>query len=179
MTTFTARARRSGGWWALDVPALPGAYSQVRRLDQAPEAIADALSALLERHIAPDDVMVIPDLGTSGAVVTASKAARAEVARRTEEVATLTRRAIEELSRTGLSVRDIGVILGLSHQRVQQLQQSSGRDGGATSSRMAVSSRASGGRVVAKDASTGTGVATSKSAKAAKASARNRSTKAG
>ena len=62
MTTYTARARRSAAWWALDVPEVPGAYSQARRLEQAPEAMADALSVLLERHIAPDDVtvMVVP-----------------------------------------------------------------------------------------------------------------------
>ncbi len=31
---YTVRVRRSGAWWAIDVPELPGVYSQARRLDR-------------------------------------------------------------------------------------------------------------------------------------------------
>lgn len=32
---YRAHAVRSGNWWAIDVPDVPGAFTQVRRLDQA------------------------------------------------------------------------------------------------------------------------------------------------
>jgi hypothetical protein len=34
MKTYTVRAERSGHWWALEAPEIPGLYSQARRLDQ-------------------------------------------------------------------------------------------------------------------------------------------------
>src|SRR5450759_835444 len=46
--TYTARARRSGAWWAIDVPDLPGVYSQARRLDGVESMARDAIALFLD-----------------------------------------------------------------------------------------------------------------------------------
>jgi predicted RNase H-like HicB family nuclease len=46
-TTYEVHAERDNGWWVLTVPAVPGAFSQARRLDQAPEMITDAIALVL------------------------------------------------------------------------------------------------------------------------------------
>ncbi|MFD3506764.1 hypothetical protein [Nocardia sp. NPDC058666] len=38
----TAHASRSGGWWAISVPEVPGLFTQVRRLDQVVATVRDA-----------------------------------------------------------------------------------------------------------------------------------------
>ena len=48
-TTLTARCARSEGWWAVEVPEVPGLFTQARRLDQVPEAVVDAASLLTGR----------------------------------------------------------------------------------------------------------------------------------
>lgn len=45
-STLTARCARSEGWWAVEVPEVPGLFTQARRLDQVPEAVVDAASLL-------------------------------------------------------------------------------------------------------------------------------------
>jgi predicted RNase H-like HicB family nuclease len=47
MSTYRVEARRVGGWWALEVPELPGVFSQVRRLDAAEEAAREAIALML------------------------------------------------------------------------------------------------------------------------------------
>ncbi|MGP3734330.1 type II toxin-antitoxin system HicB family antitoxin [Streptomyces sp. GDS52] len=40
-------ARRIGEWWALEVPDLPGVFSQVKRLEQADAAVREAIAVML------------------------------------------------------------------------------------------------------------------------------------
>ncbi len=120
MKTYTVRAERSGHWWALEAPAVPGLYSQARRLDQAEEMARDALSAMLE--VPPDsfEVEIVPVLspGTEQ-VLRARAAARADAERRREAVDREAALALTEDE--GLTVRDAGKVMGLSFQRVSQL----------------------------------------------------------
>lgn len=61
-STLTARCARSDGWWAIDVPEVPGLFTQARRLDQVATAVLDA-AALLTGHPEADvDVTVVPVL---------------------------------------------------------------------------------------------------------------------
>lgn len=46
--TYTARAERSGKWWAIEVPEIPGVFTQVKRLDQVEEMARDAIALMLE-----------------------------------------------------------------------------------------------------------------------------------
>jgi predicted RNase H-like HicB family nuclease len=44
MTRYTVTAERSGQWWALQCVEVPGAVSQVRRLDQAEDMMREAIA---------------------------------------------------------------------------------------------------------------------------------------
>ncbi|MDK8650009.1 hypothetical protein QP849_06280 [Alloscardovia omnicolens] len=46
LTNVTARATHSGKWWAIDVPEIPGLFSQTRRLDQIEAMVKDAAKML-------------------------------------------------------------------------------------------------------------------------------------
>ncbi len=39
----TAEVSRSGAWWAVEVPEVPGAFTQAERLDQVEAAVVDAV----------------------------------------------------------------------------------------------------------------------------------------
>ena len=119
---LTANCVRDGKWWIVRVPEIRGLFTQVRRLDQVVEWVTDAASMLDDQ---PEDgwtVTVVPQLGAQNdAVVTSAKLARERLRHAESQSAETNRTAITHLSALGLSTRDIGAILGLSHQRVQQI----------------------------------------------------------
>ena len=121
-TTYQAIARRSGTWWAVEVPDVPGAHTQGRSLREAEQMAREAVSLLLD--VEEDQVLIDlrPELpeATIGILADfeARRAAReeAEDAERTAQEA-----AARALKEAGLSVRDAGAVLGISHQRIAQL----------------------------------------------------------
>lgn len=119
VATYTARARRSGDRWAIDVPELPGVFSQARRLDQVEEMARDAISLMIDAAADSFDVVVQP-------VVLETVAAVASMREDLEELQELMQRVVRvtvhDLKGRGLTVRDIGRILDVSHQRVAQLE---------------------------------------------------------
>jgi predicted RNase H-like HicB family nuclease len=120
---YTARCRRSDGWWAIEVPELQGVFSQARRLDQVEAMTRDAIALFLDVPDDSFDLAVQPVLPQEiEADLKAANAARslADNAGREakDSVRRVTRRLHDEL---GLTVRDAGTILGVSHQRAQQL----------------------------------------------------------
>ena len=121
--TYAAKARRIGAWWALDVPEVPGVHTQVRRLDQAEAMVRDAIAAV--RDIPPDsfDVTIQPHLPQEArALVDQAATARARAAAAQEDAGRLTREAARLLvEQQGLTVRDAGALLAMSHQRIAQL----------------------------------------------------------
>ena len=46
MMDVTARVRRRDGWWAVEVPEIPGLFTQAKRLDQIPSMVRDAAGML-------------------------------------------------------------------------------------------------------------------------------------
>jgi hypothetical protein len=40
----TAQARRTGDWWAVEVPEVDDVFTQANRLDQVPAMVADAVA---------------------------------------------------------------------------------------------------------------------------------------
>lgn len=52
----TANAVRVGNWWAVEVPEIPGFFTQARHLDEVPAIVAEA-AALLSHSEA--DVLVV------------------------------------------------------------------------------------------------------------------------
>lgn len=117
----TARATRSGRWWAIEVPEVEDARSQARRLDQVAEMAAAAVATMLD--IEPGDVTVTdvaPVLDGFAEVHRATEAAR--IAREAQLEATKRAgQAVRTLLDSGMSMRDVGVLMGITHQRVWQI----------------------------------------------------------
>jgi len=115
------------GTWVATIPRLAGCVTQGRSLAQARRRIREALAAhtgdarAAKRALLVDDI----DLGALGkesaGLVTSLQRERAELEERKEAVMRATKHAVHRLAKAGLSVRDVGTLLGLSHQRVQQL----------------------------------------------------------
>jgi predicted RNase H-like HicB family nuclease/bifunctional DNA-binding transcriptional regulator/antitoxin component of YhaV-PrlF toxin-antitoxin module len=56
--TYKLIATREGGWWSIEVPEIPGVFSQARRLDQAEYMARDAIALMLEVPEDSFDVVV-------------------------------------------------------------------------------------------------------------------------
>ncbi|NMR28100.1 hypothetical protein [Crystallibacter degradans] len=118
----TAKAFRSGNWWAIEVPEVAGVFSQAKRLDQVAEMAADAVAVIKGVDPKSIEVTVIPDLPQAQLdVVEASRQMAKQAEESRFEALLLSRRAIKDLKASGLTVRDIGFMLGLSPQRISQL----------------------------------------------------------
>jgi len=122
MTTYRFTAERSHQWWAIISPDVTGAATQARRLDQAEPMAREVISLLLE--VPEDDIdidlEVILDDDGQAALAMATEARHAA-----EQAATAAQQAAQTAARTlhdqGMPLRDVGRIMGVSHQRVHQL----------------------------------------------------------
>jgi hypothetical protein len=120
MTKYTARCRRSGRWWAIEIPEVNGGiYSQARRLDGVEAIARDAIALTLD--VSPDSfavevVAVLPDEWETE-LEEAREARRTAVAAERQAQAALDR-VVRRLVDAGLTVRDVGALLGLSYQRI-------------------------------------------------------------
>ena len=54
----TAVCTRSGGWWAVEVPEIPGLFTQARRLDQVEDMVRDAATVT---SVSPQRVSALQD----------------------------------------------------------------------------------------------------------------------
>lgn len=119
--TYTVRAERSGKWWALECVEVPGALSQVTRLDQA-DQIREAIAFVADVPEESVEIEVIPviDEDTKGHM-DAARRLREESQQANRKAAEESRAAARQLAEAGLSVRDIGTVMGVSFQRAQQL----------------------------------------------------------
>lgn len=119
----TATATRTGQWWAIEVSDVAGGlHTQARRLDQVVSAVIDAVALVAD--VSPDaiEVDVIPKLPQAEAdLIESARTASQEAARAAERASRLSRQAVEQLRSEGLTVRDVGGLLGVSPQRVSQL----------------------------------------------------------
>jgi predicted XRE-type DNA-binding protein len=124
--SFTATARRSQGWWAIEVTGneLPHpAYTQARRLDQAEDVVRDLLA--LHFDIATEEtgnIDVLPVLEASLAdEISQTRSVRQKAEKLRVDAVYLTRRTARHLKAQGLPQRDISILLGVSHQAVSQM----------------------------------------------------------
>ncbi|WUH92758.1 type II toxin-antitoxin system HicB family antitoxin [Streptomyces sp. NBC_00433] len=124
MSTYRVTARRSGDWWALEVPDLPGVHSQTKRLDRAASEAREAISLMLDVEADSIEVEVETQLPPEArevlqAVARAHKAAEAAALQEREAMV----RAASVLTQN-LSQRDAGEVMGVSFQRISQLLKS-------------------------------------------------------
>lgn len=121
--TYTAIFERDeSGAWLARVAELQGCHTYGRSLAQARRRLREALGLWVER---PERVTLVESVRLSRELREAvhSTAAARDRARRAGEAAqvALARAARTLTVRHGLSARDAGELLGLSHQRVAQL----------------------------------------------------------
>jgi predicted RNase H-like HicB family nuclease len=111
------------GWWVATVPELAGCLTQGRTIEQARERIREAIAAVLDLRNdyagrLVDDVRLPAKVKRT---VRSAEQARKK-AQRAERVASeKIREATAELGKLGMSLRDVGTVLGVSRQRAQQL----------------------------------------------------------
>jgi hypothetical protein len=119
---YTATARRDGPWWVVQCDQLPAAISQVRRLDQAPDIHREAIAFVAGIPADQVEVDVVADVPTAVTDTLRRVATlRAEVTAAEVEARSLWTAAARELHAAGLTVRDVGTVLGVSYQRAHQL----------------------------------------------------------
>jgi predicted RNase H-like HicB family nuclease len=112
------------GWWVVTVPEIPGCLTQGRSLAEGRRRIRKALALFIDEKLAAtvdlvDDVR-LPK--STGAVVKQAATVRAQLDELQAEAIKATSAAAKLLVRkSGLSVRDAADLLGVSHQRIQQL----------------------------------------------------------
>lgn len=110
--------------WNVHIDGLDGCQTYGRSLRQAQGRIREALAVWLDKD--PDALVVsdrLPPALTAVAVSVAQARRDAEMAGSKAQRQTI--EAVKKLTRLGLSRRDAAELLGLSHQRVQQLLEAS------------------------------------------------------
>jgi predicted RNase H-like HicB family nuclease len=111
---------RNDDAWKVRIEGLAGCQTYGRSLRQAQRRIRDALALWLDRD--PDSLTVQDKLPSELAELARKvNQARAEAARAETKAQSQVERAARVLTARGLSRRDAAELLGLSHQRVQQL----------------------------------------------------------
>lgn len=109
-----------GDAWLVHIDGEPGCQTYGRSLRQASERIREALAVWLDRE--PDTLTVVDRLPADLEEMSRKVASRRSEAERAGDAAqTATAQAVRELAARGLSRRDAADLLGISHQRVQQL----------------------------------------------------------
>jgi predicted RNase H-like HicB family nuclease len=141
--------RDSAGLWVASVPAVPGAHTQGRTIEQARRRIREALSLWVrDADRAHLEFEVRLPAALRGRVERALEL-RESAETTAQQAAGATERALVSLVEAGLSRRDAGEVLGISRQRAQQIAEThessgSGRGGGRrVAAKRAVARRAS------------------------------------
>lgn len=118
--TVTVTAERGNGVWVLE--SDNGAVSQVRNLAHAREEMLEAVAHLA--GVPESEVELVLDvIAPEGFAEAVSEAERLRLASEeaNRQSAAAMRRAARVLVDAGLSYRDAGQVMGVSHQRVAQL----------------------------------------------------------
>lgn len=116
--------RDETGAWIARVPSVRGCHTYGRTLEQARVRLREALGLWVTR---PDKAVIEEEIRLPAdlrAAVRRSRQTRARADREREHAQEETRAAAQALVGEGVSLRDAGELLGLSHQRVQQLVRS-------------------------------------------------------
>lgn len=122
MMEFTSTARKDGRWWVVQCDQVPGALSQVTRLEDAADHQREAISMVMDIDESEINVSLI--FGIEGRVrdlLDAAVAKRDEAERLAGAASAEIALAVRTLSDDQVSMRDIGTIIGVSHQRVGQI----------------------------------------------------------
>ena len=120
--TYTSKAHKEGRWWIVQNDQHPGAISQVTRLDLAVEAQREAIAFV--SNVPASSVNVSVQVTISPTVdreLAEAAALRREAQQKEGRAASLRQAVAEKLEADGYTLREIGMILGVSYQRAHQL----------------------------------------------------------
>lgn len=116
--------RDETNWWVARVPRLRGCHTQGRTIDEARSRIREAMALFVD---GADAVQLVDDVKLPSEVsrqLVAYRTARSNAVKEQERAQLRAKSVVKILTKKmRLSVRDTGKLLGLSHQRVQQLLQ--------------------------------------------------------
>lgn len=120
--TYTAVYERDpeSDAWLVHIKGITGCQTYGRSLRQAEDRIREVLGLWLDRD--PDGLVIAsqwpPDLEN---VAVEATQARSDATKAAQRAAKTLAQSAKRLDRMGLSRRDAADVLGISHQRVQQL----------------------------------------------------------
>lgn len=124
MTFRVTAEHTASGWWVLEAPDV-GAVSQTRRLDRAADEMREAIAHLAGVPEDEVDIEVIPVVPEEVRQAMRKAAVlRSEAQRANRDAAAEARRAARTLHAAKFTYRDIGAVMGVSHQRAEQLVKS-------------------------------------------------------
>jgi hypothetical protein len=119
--TWSVNVQRDGKFWLIQVPGLDGG-SQGRTLAEVDEMSRDFIAAMTDSPESSFDIDVIIQLPADVvAHLAESERLREQAAIARSQSAEEARIAARLLKSSGLTVREIGRALKVSHQRAQQL----------------------------------------------------------
>ncbi len=126
MKKYTVHYQRDrSGWWVAQVKQVPAAISQGRTLAEARRRVREALSVVWDDEELATKVPLIDIVNLSAStkrVLKNALSARARLAKEMLVAQSYTMKAVQILvTKADLSVRDVGELLNISHQRVHQL----------------------------------------------------------
>ncbi|WP_246846922.1 MULTISPECIES: hypothetical protein [unclassified Corynebacterium] len=123
MATFTVTAERgsSSPVWVLEC-AQVGAVSQTKRLDHAAEEMREAIAYQAKIDPAEVEIIIKPILPSAVAELkTHADLLKQQAEETKKEASDAHHKLASEMKKQGFSVREIGIILGVSYQRAAQL----------------------------------------------------------
>jgi predicted RNase H-like HicB family nuclease len=114
--------REPDGRWTVEVPQVRGCHTYGRTIEQARERIREALDLFVADA---DTAEIVDEVRLPAHLMTEVKRARRlreKVSRDQRLMTAAQAKAVMAMRRIRLGHRDAGRLLGLSHQRVQQLE---------------------------------------------------------
>lgn len=124
MSHYTAIVTREGKWWMVSVPEIDG-LTQARRLGEAELMARELIAASQDIPLAEVEVKVtlasvdgLPNVEERVAAIASHREHAAALERQATRDSTALAKALSEHN---IPVRDVGAILGVSHQRAHQL----------------------------------------------------------
>ena len=107
----------------VSIPAIDG-LTQARRLSEASEMAREYIAVTLD--VALDEVTVIVEVDSVGGInvrdeMTAIRSERAQAAELERDATARATELAKALAKADIPLRDVGAVLGVSHQRAHQL----------------------------------------------------------
>lgn len=120
---YDINVTREGRWWMVEVPALD-LLTQARRISEIEQMAREIIAVTRDVRLSEVEVDMksfIVDGVDMLAVISEVRAKRDAAEHAEKEASEAMRGAVQALQSASTPVRDIGEILGVSHQRVSQL----------------------------------------------------------